>query len=263
MTVIPLFFDWGELDWLKNLIILVILIFAALGIRWILQQPKCKRWLRTPKGVLSITGLTACLLLMLSVADKGLTLFLPKDSGQAVEAIVILGRGTDFGILRVDVATKMWQAKRAPKIFHSGTGDTPRMLQLLEEKGIPKEALDGENCSMTTPENAIFSAAILQAQGIKRILLVTDPPHIWRSVLNFSDEGFTVIPHTSPMPTNLGFMDKSILIFREYIFLISTNVQRLFYGQRPQELKSPELVQLVQKAKQYGQQQHFLGTVNQ
>lgn len=252
MTVIPLFFDWGELEWLKNLIILAILILAVLGIRWILQQPKCKRWLRTPKGVLSITGLTAFLLLMLSVADKGLTLFLPKDSGKAVEAIVVLGRGTDFGILRVDVATKMWQAKRASKIFHSGTGDTPRMLQLLEEKGIPKEVLDGENCSMTTPENAMFSAAILQAQGIKRILLVTDPPHMWRALLNFSDEGFSVIPYTSPMPTNLGFLDQYILIVREYLFLISTHVTRLFYGQHPQELNSPELVYLVKQAKQYG-----------
>jgi uncharacterized SAM-binding protein YcdF (DUF218 family) len=151
------------------------------------------------------------------------------------------------------VAAELWKAKRAPVIFISGMGDTPRMLPLLEAKGIPKRALDGESCSMTTPENAIFSAAILQAQGIKRILLVSDGPHMWRSLLEFRDEGFTVIPRTSPMPTNFGFPDKSFLTFREYLFLISSSVKRLFNGQRPHELNSPELVNLVQKAKQYGQ----------
>jgi len=252
-TQIPLFFNWGELEWLKNLILVVILILVFLGIRWILQQSKWKRWLRSPKGSLSLIGFTAALLIMISLADKGLALFLPTDTGKAVEAIVVLGRGTEFGLPRIDLATELWQFKRAPIIFHSGMGDTPRTLPLLETKGIPQQVIDGENCSMTTPENAIFSAAILQAQGIKRILLVTDPPHMWRSLLEFRDEGFTVIPHTSPMPRNLGFLDKSFLTFREYVLLIGLNVKRLFPGQRPHALESPELVNLVQKAKQYGQ----------
>ena len=251
-TQVPLFFNWGELEWLKNSIVVVILILAVLGIRWIIQQSKWKRWLGSPKGSLSLIGFTAALLIVLSMADRGLTLFLPKDSGTAVEAIVLLGRGTEFGLPRIDLAAKLWQAKRAPIIFHSGMGDTPRTLPLLEAKGIPQQVIDGENCSMTTPENAIFSAAILQAQGIKRILLVTDPPHMWRALLEFSDEGFTVIPHTSPMPTNMSFLDKSFLTFREYFFLIALNIKRLFPGQRPHALESPELVNLVQKAKQYG-----------
>ncbi|HAJ62838.1 MAG TPA: YdcF family protein, partial [Cyanobacteria bacterium UBA8543] len=229
-TQVPLFFNWGELEGLKNILVVAVLILVFLGIRWILQQSKWKRWLRSPKGSLSLIGFTAALLIVLSMADRGLTLFLPKDSGTAVEAIVLLGRGTEFGLPRINLAAKLWQAKRAPIIFHSGMGDTPRTLPLLEAKGIPKRAIDGENCSMTTPENAIFSAAILQAQGIKRILLVTDPPHMWRSLLEFSDEGFTVIPHTSPMPTNMSFLDKSFLTFREYFFLIALNIKRLFPG---------------------------------
>jgi hypothetical protein len=55
------------------------------------------------------------------------------------------------------------------------------------------------------------------------------------------------------MPTNLSFLDKSFLTFREYFFLIALNVKRLFPGQRPHALDNPELVNLVQKAKQYGQ----------
>ena len=253
MTVVPLFFNWGELDWLKNLIIVVILLLVVVGIRWILQQPKWKSLLQKPKGILLLSGVTATLVLLLSVADKGLAMFIPPDPGTQVEAIVVLGRGTDFGIARVDIAAKLLRDKRAPMIFVSGMGDAPRMLAKLEEKGISQRVLDGENCSMTTPENAIFSAAILQSQDIKRIILVTDPPHMLRSILNFRDEGFIVIPHPSPIPTNLGFLDKTTLTFREYFFLISANVKRLFHGNRPNDLDSRELINLVQRAKKYGQ----------
>lgn len=251
-TQYPLFFDWGELDGLKNLIIGFIIFLIIIGITGILQQPWWKRWVSSRKNLVLLTGLTASFLLILSVADKGLTLFLPPDPGTAAEAIVVLGRGTDFGILRVDVAAELWQAKRAPIIFHSGMGDTPITLPLLEKKGIPRQALDGENCSMTTPENALFSAAILQSREIKKILLVTDPLHMQRSLFNYIDEGFTVIPHTSPMPKNMTFLDKSFLTFREYLFLTAFSLKRLFSGKRPHELNSPNLANLVQKAKQYG-----------
>ncbi len=169
----------------------------------------------------------------------------------------MLGRGIELGTFRVDIAAELWQAKRAPMIFLSGMGDTPRMMLLLQKKGTPKQALDGENCSMSTPENAIFSAALLQPLGIRRILFITDPLHMWRSVLYFQDEGFTVIPHVSPMPKNFAFVDNSFLTCREYLFLAGASVKRLFQGQRPHELNSPQLVNLVQKAKQYSQQRRF------
>lgn len=252
-TGFPLFPNWGQFDWLKIPLVVVLLLLAFFGLRWMIQHPRWKRRLSSSRRILLLAGFTATLLVLLAVADKGLVLFVPGNSSAAAEAIVVLGRGTEFGLPRIDLATELWQSKRAPIIFHSGMGDTPRTLPLLEAKGIPQRVIDGENCSMTTPENAIFSAAILQAQGIKRILLVTDPPHMWRSLLEFRDEGFTVIPHTSPMPSNLGFLDKSFLTFREYVLLIGLNVKRLFPGQRPHALESPELVNLVQKAKQYGQ----------
>lgn len=256
-TQYPLFFDWGELDWLKNSIIVVILILSVLGIRWILGQLRCKRWFSNRKNLFLLAGATATLLLLLSVADKGLTMFLPADTGTKTDAIVILGRGTEFGILRADVVAKLWQAKRAPLVFHSGMGDTPRAIPLLKKKGIPRQALDGENCSMTTPENAIFTAAILKARGIKSIILVTDGPHMQRSILDYTDEGFNVIPITSPIPTNMSSLDKSFLIFREYLFLTLASIRRVFHGERPHDLDTPELAKLVQQAKEYGKQRRL------
>jgi uncharacterized SAM-binding protein YcdF (DUF218 family) len=251
-TQFPLFSDWGPFDWLKIPLLVVLLLLVFFGLRWIIQHSRWKRRLRTPAGVILLTGVTAALVLILAMADKGLVVFLPSDSGAPAEAIVVLGRGTELGIPRIDVSAELWKAKRAPLIFVSGTGDTPRMLPLLEKKGIPKRSLDGEDCSLTTPENALFTAAILRPQGIGRILLVTDGPHMWRSLLDYRSQGFTVIPHISPLPNNMGVMDKAFLTFREYFFLILSSLNELFSGQRVPN-NSPELVNLVQQAKQYGQ----------
>ncbi len=256
-TGYPLFPNWGQFDWLKIPLVVVLLLLAFFGLRWMIQHPRWKRRLSSSRGILLLTGFTATLLILLAVADKGLVLFVPGDSGAAAEAIVVLGRGTELGKPRIDVAAELWKAKRAPLIFVSGISDTPRMLPLLEERGIPKRSLDGENCSLTTAENALFTAAVLQPQGIRRILLVTDGLHMWRSLLDFRDRGFTVIPHISPLPNTIGFIDKAFLTFREYLLLIASSLHELFYGQRVPQLNSPELVNLVQQAKQYGQQRRF------
>jgi uncharacterized SAM-binding protein YcdF (DUF218 family) len=251
-TGIPLVSDWGQFNWLKIPLLLVVILLAFFGLHWIIQHSHWKRHLNSSKGMLLLTGLTATLLILLAVADKGLVVFVPSDSGAKADAIVVLGRGTEFAKPRNEIVTQLWQAKRAPVIFVSGTYDAPMMIQWLQEKGIPQRSLDGENCSLTTAENALFTAAILQPRGIRRILLVTDSPHMWRSLLDLRDQGFTVIPHVSPLPSNMAFMDKAFLTFREYLFLIASSVHQLIYGQRVPNVNSPELQNLVQLAKQYG-----------
>jgi uncharacterized SAM-binding protein YcdF (DUF218 family) len=251
-TQFPLFSSWGQFDWLKLPLLAGLLLLGFFGVRWITRQARWRYRFSKLQGTLLVAGLTATLLFLLAVADRGLVLFLPKNTGTA-GAIVVLGRGTEFGIPRVKAAADLWQAKRAPLIFVTGVGDTPRMLPLLEAQGVPKRLLDGEACSLTTPENALFTAAILQPQGIQRILLVTDGPHMWRSLLEFRAQGFTVIPHVSPMP-NLSFMDKTFLTLREYLFLMTSSLDALVHGQRSSNLKSPEHQQLVELARQYAQQ---------
>jgi uncharacterized SAM-binding protein YcdF (DUF218 family) len=146
---------------------------------------------------------------------------IPQDSGQRADAIVILGRGDALTPSRVEVAAKLWEAHRAPLIFASGVGDAPVIVQQLQNQGIPKQVLAEESCSRTTYENAKYTAAALRPHDIKRILLVTDAPHMLRSLLTFQKFGFTVTPIPSSTLSGLDRRDRTKIVLHEYGGLVS------------------------------------------
>lgn len=166
--------------------------------------------------------LTVTLLPTAFAVRQGLVASIPEDPGTSADAIVILGRGTPYQTTRVEVATELWLAKRAPTIFVSGITDAPEIVTLLKAKGIPIDVIQGENCSASTEQNALFTANLLQPKGIKNIILVTDPPHMLRSIFTFRSFSFQVIPYTSPLPP-LTAKEKEKLWHREYggLFLYS------------------------------------------
>jgi uncharacterized SAM-binding protein YcdF (DUF218 family) len=62
---------------------------------------------------------------------------------------------------------------------------------LREDFGVPVKWVEGR--SRDTAENAAFSAAMLRADGVKRILLVTDAMHMPRARTAFERAGFDVV----------------------------------------------------------------------
>jgi uncharacterized SAM-binding protein YcdF (DUF218 family) len=256
-TRLPLITDWWQFGWRKQLLLVVIVILVFFGLRWIRQHQRWKRWLSNPRVVLLLFGITATIPIVFAVAAKGLVIFLPTDSGAAAEAIVVLGRGEEFRKQRVDVARELWHARRAPRIFTSGRGDAASMIEQLKAKSIPNRVLDGENCSLTTWQNAVFTAAALHPQGIRQILLLTDELHMLRSLLVFRANGFIVIPHTTQLPPNFGFKATAFLTFREYMGLVGYGLQWRFHPQRSPESNSPDIENIRQQAEQYGQQRRL------
>lgn len=253
-TQFPLSTDWGSLNWLKLLLLGLLILFIGVVVYRVIQRFRERKGNRL-RRVVSLAGIVAGILLVPVIAEKGLVLFLPSDPGTPADAIVILGRGSEFSPSRIELATQLWQANRAPIIFGSGNWDANQFFIQLMQQGIPETALGGEGCSQTTPENALFSAAILQLRSVEKILLVTDGPHMWRSMLDFQDQGFSVIPKISAFPTAIGFIDKSFLVFREYLFLITSGLHDLFTGYRIPNQDDPTVMELVRQAKVYAQQQ--------
>ncbi len=103
---------------------------------------------------------------------------------------------------RVWFAARLFHASKAPLLLLSGGSDPERhafsearaMAIFLADLGVPAQALLLEEQSRNTRQNATFSAALLKARGIDRILLVTSALHMPRAFALFTAQGLQVTP---------------------------------------------------------------------
>ena len=128
------------------------------------------------------------------------------------DAIVLLGgamRGdTHMGTLadlnqhadRLVYAVALFKAGKAPVIVLTGGGvdgsrtEAEQMKDILEVMGVPGQHILLERDSRNTHDNAVYSAQLLKAEGVNRILLVTSAYHMRRSLALFEAQGLDVVP---------------------------------------------------------------------
>lgn len=194
-----------------------LILLTLIGIAWLASSRRWRRRFVQPFAIVVFAYLIATTPFAIGLATWGLTFSLPPDDGKTVDAIVVLGRGWELRNRRVELVEELWQAKRSPKVFVSGMLDAQPIVEFLQSDRIPGSALSGESCSQTTEENALYTAAILRPQGIKTILLITDPAHMLRSVLMFRSFGFVVTPYLSPLPPQWSPRDRLVQLGREYL----------------------------------------------
>ena len=140
----------------------------------------------------------------------------PVGSSPQGDAIVVLGGDvaipnsprvtSQLNGNRLIHAYRLYRAGKAPVILISGGNVFPQegldpeafySRRLLEEFGVPSDAILLESDSRNTHENAVRTRKILGAIGIDQILLVTSGFHMKRAVLTFEKSGFDVIPSPS------------------------------------------------------------------
>jgi uncharacterized SAM-binding protein YcdF (DUF218 family) len=150
--------------------------------------------------------------------------YLPPDPMPAAQAIVVLGGGTESPDPprlmtevnsagdRVLYAAWLYQQGKAPVILASGgmldweqrqTTSAQNMAALLEMIGVPPRAILLQPDSRNTYEDALYSARLLKAAGIRRILLVTSAWHMPRALRLFQAQGLEVVP----APTDFNVTD--------------------------------------------------------
>ncbi len=204
------------LFWSKKLLAAAILpplgplLLIALGLLLLRHRPRAGR-------ALAWGGLAIALLLITPASVGWLARGLedsPPVSAAAlgdVQAIVVLGAGKrehapEFGgetlnrlaLERVRYAALLARRTGLPLLVTGGapTGAVPEaslMAEALErEYGVTVRWTEG--ASRDTRENARFSAALLQASGVRRIALVTHAAHMPRSRAEFEAAGLAVVP---------------------------------------------------------------------
>ncbi|MEX1827559.1 YdcF family protein [Luteibacter sp. CQ10] len=154
------------------------LALGALAIGWI--------WLAsTPVLALALRG--------------GLVGFSPPAPSR-VGAIVVLGGGKlprDGTVpegTRAGTALRLWHEGRAPLLLVSGRDQANELARRFRRAGVPADDLRVEGVSANTHENARDSAAILKANGVDTVALVSSDIHLRRAAGCFRREGIGVVP---------------------------------------------------------------------
>ena len=128
---------------------------------------------------------------------------------------------------RVWYAARLFHAGKAPVLLLSGGSDPERhaysearaMSILLQDLGVPPQAMVLEEASRNTRQNAALSAMLLKARGINHILLVTSALHMPRALALFKAQGLQVIPaatdfegNRAPPPGVLGWLPDALAL---------------------------------------------------
>ncbi|HXH01800.1 MAG TPA: YdcF family protein [Candidatus Competibacteraceae bacterium] len=172
------------------------LLLLALGWLWLWSTPQVSEWLR---GSLE-RRYTVVPLAQLPPAD----------------AIVVLGGGVEgvhpperlqpnlmAGADRVWQGAQLYRAGKAPRVVLSGgylqwgrsrQPEAEAMQTLIRDFGVPDEALILEGESRNTHQNALYTRALLERHGLRRVLLVTSALHMPRALAAFRAAGIEVIP---------------------------------------------------------------------
>ena len=110
--------------------------------------------------------------------------FLCVDSGKvSADVIVVLGGGVHDQ--RAERAAELFTSRAAPRILISGAGDDEINRRILISSGVPTGAIEVENKSTTTQENAEFTIKLLRAEKIRSAILVTSWYHSRRTLKTF------------------------------------------------------------------------------
>lgn len=89
------------------------------------------------------------------------------------------------GSERVDEGARLWHEGLAPLLAFTGgaphsAAEAPAMAARAEELGVPRSALIVESESITTAENAQFTAKLLRERGVQSVWVVSQPFHLRR-----------------------------------------------------------------------------------
>lgn len=136
------------------------------------------------------------------------------------DVIVVLGGGsyntgvlTDDSLKRLLTGFVLQKRLNTPIILSGGSAitnlpESEVMKTVLIELGVDKSKIYTDTNSRDTLGNAVFTKKICQANGFKKVILVTSAYHMPRSVLTFKQAGIDVIPY----PTDFK-MDKKYNIY--------------------------------------------------
>lgn len=137
-----------------------------------------------------------------------------NDQAQNADVIIVLGSGLrrdgspgDALSRRSRWAAEVWQSGYAPTIICTGgisqgqwRSEASACKEILMAYGVSENAIVLEEKSRSTEENAIYAGDIMENNGWREAVIVTDGFHAFRAHWIFNDQNITNYP--SPVPSD-------------------------------------------------------------
>ena len=158
-------------------------------------------------GALGAVVLVACCL------AGSIYAYSDNDDGARADAAVVLGAAvwsdepSPVFKERINHAVELYRRGRVRKIIFTGArgssnepAESVAARAYAAERGVPASAILLETKSHTTYQNLLYAKRVADVNGLRRVLIVSDPMHMRRAMSMARDLGLEARP--SPTPTS-------------------------------------------------------------
>jgi uncharacterized SAM-binding protein YcdF (DUF218 family) len=148
------------------------------------------------------------------------------------QAAIILGaaaydtRPSPVFAERLNHGMTLYRRRQVPILMLTGgRGEGARFSEAavgrryLLARGIPDSAIRVEEQSRTTRQNLTEARRVLAGDGIDRVLVVTDPPHLYRALSMARGHGFDARGAPTPTSAFRSWQKRLPFVMREILFV--------------------------------------------
>lgn len=196
---------------------------------------------KTAKVVKLVLVILSSMLLALEVIAMRIYSYGNSISTTQADAAIVLGAavwGADTSPVfreRINHSIDLYQRGKVRKLIFTGAQgnkgeptEASAARQYALGRGIPMQDILVEEKSHTTYENILYAKQVANAQGIRKVLIVSDPLHMKRAVAMARDVGFTAEPSPTPSTRYQGLKAQAGLLAHETYYYIGYLFRRPF-----------------------------------
>ena len=199
------------------------------------RQPLIKKVAKTASVIFSVAVLAAGLLAWRIYS------FGSASSNAGADAAVVLGAAVWTKEVspvfreRINHAINLYRKGQVRKLIFTGGQGNPgeptessAARQYALESGVPASDILIEEKSHNTYENILYAKQLADTNGMKKVLIVSDPLHMKRAMAMASDMGLVADPSPTPSTRYQGLISQVGLLAHETYYYIGYLLRRPF-----------------------------------
>jgi uncharacterized SAM-binding protein YcdF (DUF218 family) len=185
--------------------------------------------------------ITFILVLVFGVLASRIYSFGNTRSDESADAAIVLGAAVwSSGVSpvfreRINHGIELYQKGKVRKLIFTGGQGNPgeptessAARDYALQSGVPLQDILIEQKSHTTYENILYAKQVADGNGIKKVLIVSDPLHMKRAVLMAHDVGLEAEPSPTPSTRYQGLRSQLGLLAHETYYYIGYLIRRSF-----------------------------------